>query len=328
MRLQILFYILLTTSAFGSDSLFIHAYNQITGALQECNDLSFEDAVFLVENAYMDGELSKDVYSAFLDTNEIVIRKIEQMIFLPDSINVIGDSMSYRLNYSIFKRFTQSTLDIDTYTYYYSYQYNRIDPLGDSCLSNNFVSTLINPLYNSGNCKSLAYLYYIFAQRLDCNAWLSIVPNHIFVQIDDETGRSHNVDLSSGTFPQNGVIRAVSGTSNLGVQSGVYLSRLTGKQLLSMLLVDLGVAYQKKNDIVVDGFVLKCSKTAYSHDPLNVNAKLLQVMILAEMYKSNQDEKKQEKALIKEMLILKELGYQNNTENNINRIIQTSTKLN
>ena len=330
----ILFLMQLTISGFSenNDSLKIYenykaAFDDLSYMLNDSTALNFEEAIFAIENAYHNNELSKADYTNKLNFHTARIiqlasanaNKLTEIIAENNNPSGIEtNSVSNRkklaehllLNWAIFTYLTDTTWwkEGDNYVAHYPIQYEIADPFGNSHWENTMVTNLLlNPTLQ-GNCFSLAALYYIFSQRLHTEAYLSTAPNHIFIQHIGMDETYYNVELTTHSFPGSGTIKTFTYTSHKAISKGIAMKRLTEKEAIALCAVYLAKGYAKKlriknGELRMDGFALSCSALALSFDSLCLSAMLLKQEILA-ANTNNSD------ALLAIMKNLRENGYE------------------
>lgn len=303
------------------------AFNEISNMLNNPASLNFEDAIFAIENAHHNYELSKEDYNNALNFHatrvlqlaEANTNKIDALIAEnnnPSGIEIKPASERKKLadnlllNWAIYTYLTDTTYwkQNEDYVAHYPIQYETSDPFGN----NNWESTMVsNILYNSGakgNCFSLAALYYIFSQRLQTEAFLSTAPNHIFIQHKGMDETYYNVELTSHSFPGSGTIKTYTYTSHKAISKGLAMKRLTEKEAVALCAVYLAKGFERKSlsfgrGVWGEGFKVNCAELALQFDSLCLSALLLKQQILAEN-KNNSDE------LLANMQKLQENGYE------------------
>ncbi|TAE01335.1 MAG: hypothetical protein EAZ97_03420, partial [Bacteroidetes bacterium] len=139
----------------------------------------------------------------------------------------------------------------------------------------------------TGNCHSLPFLYKILAEELETEAYLSLLPHHIYLQIPFKrppycTQTYFNTELTSKTFPLDAWVETAGYVSNAAVVSGMYMDRLDTKQSIALCLVDLAKGFEARNKeklsrAEIDQFMQNCVDLALQTAPNLITARLLQV---------------------------------------------------
>jgi hypothetical protein len=179
-------------------------------------------------------------------------------------------------NYGIQKLYKQDNSTIDSKTKKVkitpklSYDFN--DFLGDKNWDNMLVKKLL--LTNKGQCHSMPLLYLAIAEKLDAKVYLSLSPQHSFVQYFDENGYRYNFETTNGNLVnqtwlmQSGYINATA------LKNKTYLDTLSSRQLYAQLLSDLLQSYIHK--IGYDEFSEQLARQILFFNPNNLVAIMTQ----------------------------------------------------
>ncbi len=295
----------ITGTAEANDSLsikkdnFVKARHTLEQMLVGEKELNYEEAIYTIENAYGDNQLSAAQYHSSINRHVGNLRNIiaanrGKIIdnYNPDILLSAMQSKEDRAkknkdllaNWAIYSYLTDTLFYVqqDSNRLYLMrslpYQYSYTDPLGTADWSNTQVSHLLRT--KSGNCFALASLYKILADRLHTDAALCTAPGHIYISHTDEIGRPYNIELSNGTFPGSGTIGTLTYTTNAAIDNDIALRQLDQKQAIALCIVYLAKGYQHKFAITQDDFMLQCAETALQYDPNCLNALLLKAEIL------------------------------------------------
>lgn len=279
-------------------SYFLTAKQELENMLDGKQPLSYERAIYLIENAYWANKLNYAHFTSGLNNHETIIRRImevnapriaqkyepqilERAIQTPEDRsraleNLLANWAIYAyMKDTISYLYKDSTWDkLFSYPYVYSYS----DPLGTTHWENTQISNLL--ITGRGNCFALASLYKIFAERLHTNATLSTAPNHIYIVNQDEKGREYNVELSNGSFPGSGTMGTLTYTTNTAIDNDIALRQLDLKQSVALCIVYLAKGYEHKFGTVNDGFMMACAESTLRHDSKSLNAMLLKAELL------------------------------------------------
>jgi hypothetical protein len=328
--------------ASNNDSLtnqyYQQAYGQISNMLNGKSTLRFEDAIFEIENAYHNNQLSKTEYTSTIDFHT---KRIFQLAIANESriknvsVNTNPDgrescsqkeieerNQEVLLNWAIYTYLTDTTFwkQGNMYVAQYPMQYAKDDPYGNEKWENTMVTNLIltENENHSGNCFSLSALYYIFSMRLQSNACLSTAPQHIFIQHKGFDRNYYNVEIPTKSFPRAGSIKAYTYTTHEAVTNGIALKRLSEKEAVALCLVYLAKSYERKlrimnEELRMKNFDLQCADLVLKYDSTNLNALLLKEQVLEEKIKNNLANK------------TNEVGYE--SENEITNLIGVVSKL-
>jgi len=249
------------------------AFERIKCMLDGTCEASFKNAVYEVENAYLESNLDSIVFND----------EIKKLSLLANSLIKVRtlkyegkDKKEVEKYAALFSVITDSIDVIDsegrTHRYIpYTYDFNDIWGHGD--WANMFVSKLLAT--KKGNCHSLPYLYKILADELKAKAYLALAPNHVYIKHWNENDGWYNTELTSGIFPIDSWLMA-SGYIHLdAITNKLYMEALGDKQSIALCLVDLAQGYDRKFPENDGGFVLKCVDAALQHYPTYVNALIL-----------------------------------------------------
>lgn len=259
-------------NAQNSISIYQITYNKIDSMLKGTATLSFKNAVFDTENAFLDNQLDY----------KKINQEIEALIKLANSVST-NEQMTYSdsdknivlKNAAVFKviadtisiKIKQNQIVLRT-----PYTYDFDDMWGEKDWTKMFVSKLL--VSGKGNCHSLPYLYKILSEELNIPAYLAFAPNHIYIKTFSKKMGWYNTELTSGTFPVDAWLMASGYISVEAVQNGLYMDTLSTKQSVANCLLDLAQGYQHKFGKDNPDFVLKCCSTVLKYHPTNVSAML------------------------------------------------------
>ncbi|MDX2001794.1 MAG: hypothetical protein SFW35_05155 [Chitinophagales bacterium] len=271
----------------GFESAKLHLENMLNGK----DKMSYEEAIFQIENAWWGGGISKDSYSEALDEHTArikdLIEKYKDSTYLDPARDLLETKGEKKLkyekaitNYAIYRYVTTPSVWArgNRLIYHTGYEYSNKDPMGTLDWTNTQVTHLINE--NTGNCFALASLFKIISERLKSEAMLCTAPGHIYIRHKDAKGTAYNVELSNRSFPGTGTIETLTYTPTEATKSGITLRELDLKQSIALCLVYLAKGYEYKLGIKDNDFILSCAETALAYDSRNLNAMLLKSEVL------------------------------------------------
>ncbi|MES2731794.1 MAG: hypothetical protein V4714_08600, partial [Bacteroidota bacterium] len=259
------------------------ALEEIRQMLTGARPLDFKRAVFVTENAYLDNQLD---YPAFCQAITQLAQASQGLQTKLDLVYEQSDRESVAKNAALFRLLTD-TLAVDAQGQTVArqpFRYHLADFAGKQDWSNTFVTKLLAT--RLGNCHSLPFLYKILAEETGAQAYLSIAPNHIYLQHHNKQTGWYNTELTSGSFPVDAWLMASGYISTQTVVSRIYMDTLSLRQSVAFCLVDLAQGYQRK---VADGqpdFVLQCTDLALQHYPNSIQALLVKAQALQAQYQS------------------------------------------
>jgi hypothetical protein len=284
--------------------LYEEALAEIKAMLEGKQKASFKKAVFLTENAFLEGQVP---YPAFEQIIQEATKICEYIESIDSLIYTHKDRDEVRKNAAIFRYMTQA-LVLEDSLLTLPYRYDFEDFMGKDDWTKTFVSKLL--VTHQGNCHSLPYLYKILADEMGAKAWLSLAPNHIYIKNQSQKISWYNTELTSATFPIDAWLMASGYITYESVVNRVYMDTLGVKQSLALCLVDLAQGYQRKQANYNPDFALKCVDLALQYYPQYINALLLKADILRQrsINQAHQDLKTTEE-LIKICDKIYDLGY-------------------
>lgn len=249
----------------------------------------FSDAVFMVEDIFIQRNLNKKNYEKAINDLVLFIKVENHFSKSPLNYKKI-DSNTYKINCSIFNTFTTALkTQIDSILIsHLPYTYNFDDPQGDHDWTNTFVTKLL--VTHKGNCRSLTYLYKILADELGAKCWLALAPNHIYIRNYSKQIGWYNTELTSGTFPTDAWIAATGYVNTDAIRSGVYMDTLSNQQSIGLCIMDLAQGYIKQTNNYTDSFVLKCCNLVLQYHSVNPEALLTKAEALKRMYLKQKEE--------------------------------------
>lgn len=272
-------------------SYFYSAKEELNNMLSGKTPISYEKAIFIIENAYWGNQISYTDFQSQLDLHTKNIQTIIEanrnevdQNFKPSLLeSVEHKKVVYEkalANWAIFSYITDTTFFVgkNKILYHFPFSYSTNDPLGTLDWSNTQVVNLLDT--KKGNCFALASLFKIFSERLNSGANICTAPGHIYIRHADSKGILHNVELATRSFPGTGSLETLTHTTNEATINGISLRMLDIKESVALSLVYLAKGYQYSFAIKDDTFLLQCSELALKYDSLNLNAMLLKAEVL------------------------------------------------
>ena len=120
-----------------------------------------------------------------------------------------------------------------------------------------------------GNCHSMPYLYKILANEMKVEAYIALVPMHIYIRHKDEEGKWWNVELTTGSFSRTSWIIEAFNVSDEGIESGLYMKPLSDKESVVECLGDLIYWYEKRTGIYYDSLVMRACEVGLKVNPIS-----------------------------------------------------------
>jgi len=247
---------------------------------------SFKQAVFISENAYLNGKLDHAEYDQHIKQLADLARGWMEANPLksykqPDSIDLLKNHALYRiLKDTIHIQMVSQGRNIAHLPYTYDFE----DFFAKKDWTKMFVTKLMAT--HSGNCHSLPYFYKILADEIGATCWLSFAPNHIYIKNRCEKIGWYNTELTSGQFPIDAWITASGYISLEAIRSGIYMDTLSDRQAIAQCVLDLAKGYEKKTGNGTDSFLIRCCNLVLKYHPANVAAAIYKADILRKQYQA------------------------------------------
>lgn len=248
---------------------FRSAYQELSGMLCDSIPLNLERAIFLVENAYLDNQLS------FGNFQEKISERVDYCKWRMKELK-LNPHDGLAQNMAIFSLLTD-TLRIKqpgtekTITHY-PLKYNLDDYDSQKNYTSHFVTTLLAT--NVGQCHSMPLLYLVLAERLGAKAYLSFAPQHSFVKIQDDKGAWYNLELTCRSVLSDYHYMNSSYIKSEAIRNKLYMNPLSKKETIASMLTLLGQYYLMKYGY--DPFLLDCIHTAGLYAPHDVLNKIME----------------------------------------------------
>lgn len=259
------------------------AYTQIECMLNETCSLSFKEAVFIVEDTYLDHQLDKEQFDKHITLlSQLALQSIQSRELLYN----YSDKEDIEKYAAIFSLMTDTTLiqvDENKIMQFMPYTYDFNDIWGHQYWENMFVSKLLST--QKGNCHSLPFLYKIIADEIGAETHIAVAPNHFYIKHQNQANGWYNTELTSGIFPIDAWLMA-SGYIHLNaIVNKLYMEALNEQQMIALCLIDLAKGFEKKYGADTNNeFILKCCNKALKVYPHYINALLLKAETKTKMF--------------------------------------------
>jgi hypothetical protein len=245
----------------------IQSYRQAFAhiAQMDPSHFSLSTAIYEVENAYLDNRLNKERFEQAL---QLRVDQIRQFL----KAHNLSSKNSLSINYAIQQLFEHPNPYFDkkssrNFTLP-PFKYDFEDYMGEKDYTKLFASKLLAT--GSGQCHSLPLAYLMIAEQLGAKAWLSLAPEHSFVQFMDSHGRLMDYETTNGNIV-SGSWMAASGYINAkALRNRTYLDTLSRRQLYARCLADLLLGYLQKFEF--DDFAQEIRNSIILIDPSNITA--------------------------------------------------------
>lgn len=233
------------------------------------DSFSITKAVYLAESAY---DPAMPPYEAFEEAIKQCADLVKQII-KREGLNSVNN---VAVNYAIQKLYQQPNIYYDPQTKtsvtVQPLRYDFDDMWGDKNWRKMFVSKLLET--GSGQCHSLPLFFLCVAEQLNAKAYLSLSPNHSFIQYFDKKGNRYNFETTNGNLVTQTWLMQSTYINATALKKGTYLDTLSGRKLYAQCLADLMLGYIQK--IGYDQFSDQIANKILSIDSTNIAALMTQ----------------------------------------------------
>lgn len=251
-------------------------YQQHLDQLLQLNPDGFSiiKAVYLTESAWYDNPPSFEAFENKIKKYATAVKQLLQREGLDMKNNTAinyGVQQLHKKSNTYYNKQSGKTYRLPKL----SYDFN--DYMGDNDYRNMFVDKLVNT--GKGQCHSLPLLYLCIIEQLGGKAYLSLSPNHSFIQHFDAGGRRYNFETTNGNHVTESWMMQSSFVSTVALANKIYRDTLSSRQLYAQVLSDLLLEYRMElgHDAVTNNIIQKIQDI----DPGNMVALLGQAIIAA-----------------------------------------------
>ncbi|WP_133176903.1 hypothetical protein [Terrimonas sp.] len=249
-------------------------YQQHLDQLMQMNpdEFSITKAVYLTESTWYDNPPSFEEFDNKIKKYVTAVKQLLQREGLSLKNNTAinyGVQQLYKKDNTYYDKQSGKTNILPKL----SYDFN--DYMGDNDYRNMFVGKLVNT--GKGQCHSLPLLYLCIVEQLGGKAYLSLSPNHSFIQHFDGSGKRYNFETTNGNHVTESWMMQSSFVSAAALANETYLDTLSSRQLYAQILSDLLLEYRMElgHDAVINDIIQKIQDI----DPGNMVALLEQAII-------------------------------------------------
>jgi hypothetical protein len=250
------------------------SYRQAFNELAKLNPDSFSlsKAVFIVENAWFDNKFQYEKFKLLLQSRAKVVKQL-----LKNENLDTHDNMA--LNYGIQKLYKQTN-------YYYDnkskqtitikpFRYDFEDIRGEKDYIKMFTAKMMAT--GKGQCHSMPLLYLMIAEQLGAKAWLSLAPQHSFIQFTDKHNNLLNFETTNGNLVSSNWMLQSGFVNANALKSKSYLDTLSQRKLYAQCLADLLLGYIQK--FKYDEFAENLRRNIMHLNPGNMTALIIDANI-------------------------------------------------
>ena len=255
----------------GEKEAAIRPYREAFAKLSGMNPdhFSLSQAIYEIENAYLEKQLTQEGFNHALQARVDQVHQIlkKQGLSFKNNLSV---------NYAIQQLFEHPNIYYDGQTQLTHtvppLKYDFDDYMGQKDYTKLFASKLLAT--GSGQCHSLPLVYLMIAEQLGAKAWLSLAPEHSFVQFMDSHGRLLDYETTNGNIV-SGTWMAGSGYINAkALRNKTYLDTLSRRQLYARCLADLLLGYVNK--FGYNDFAQEIKNRILEIDPSNITVLIVE----------------------------------------------------
>jgi hypothetical protein len=229
------------------------------------DNFSITQAVYLSEAVYYDKPYSYEEFEKAIKQRAGFVKQILKQ----EGLSIKNGSA---VHYGIQKLFSQDNTIKDNKTgkeiLLKRIEYDFDDFYGEKDWTKMFVTKVLQT--NSGQCHNLPLLYLCLAEQLNAKAYLSLAPNHSFIQFPDSKNRLHNFETTNGNLVSTQWLMQSDAISATAYKNKTYLDTLSSRKLYAQCLADFQMAYLMKNGY--DNYSQQLSNQILAIDSTNINA--------------------------------------------------------
>lgn len=253
---------------------YMNAVQQFQTAFQELqkldhNNFSITKAIYIVENAF---ENNKFTYEEFANAIKLRADLVKQ-ILKREGISTKNNSA---LNYGIQKLFSQPNNYYNPKTKQtitaLPFKYDLYDYKGEKDYRQMFVSKLL--MTGKGQCHSMPLLYLSIAEQLGAKAYLSLAPEHSFIQYFNGQGDRLSFETTNGNIVSSNWMLQSGFINSAALKNKIFLDTLSQRKLMARCLTDLLLTYQNK--FGYDDFTNQIKNKITQLDPTNITVSIIE----------------------------------------------------
>lgn len=293
----------------SQEKLYQDSFSTLNTMLADGGKYNFKQAVFSVENAYLNNKLDTVFTNKEIRLLTKLCRSLIENRFLAYVEKDKTDVNKWAAAYQVMCDSIPIVIQDKEYKYI-PFRYDFNDVFGNKDLESMFVSKLLYT--RKGNCHSLPYLYKILCEELGTTAHLALAPNHVYIKHQNKANGWYNTELTSGIFPNDAWLMASGFVHIDAIKNGVYMKALNNNESIALVMIDLANAYQKSFPANDGTFLLQCADAAIKAYPNFATALILRAELHKKQVEQDSNPKKAKEAfklLEKEYAHIHEIGY-------------------
>lgn len=247
-------------------------YDEIMKMYRNEIPFSLKRSIFMIENVYSNYSLNYSEYCKLIQNRIDAIKALLKT-------EKINENNHLGKNYIIQKMFSEKVIinQNNIQKSFLPFGYDFEDYNGKNDWSKMFVDKLLKT--GKGQCHSLPLLYLILAEETNTKAWLTLSPEHSFIQFCENNGKTwYNFETTNGNSVTTDWLMESGYISSEAVKNRIYLDTLSKEGLISTLLADLAMGYVEK--MGYDDFVHSMVGTIEAIYPKNIQGHLFKADIM------------------------------------------------
>jgi hypothetical protein len=256
----------------------IHFKNYLQQLLQlDPDSFSITKAVYLSEAVYYNTPYSFQDFEGAIKQRAALVQQLLQQEGLNPANNLA-------VHYGIQKLFSQDNTIRDRSgksILVKRIRYDFDDYNGARDWTKMFVTKVL--LSNSGQCHNLPLLYLCIAEQLHAKAYLSLAPNHSFIQFTDNHNKLHNFETTNGNLVTTAWLMQSDAINVTAIKNRTYLDTLSSRKLYAQCLADFQMAYLARNGY--DDFTQQLSNQILAIDSNNINALMINANYCTQVFR-------------------------------------------
>jgi hypothetical protein len=250
------------------------SYQQAFKTLSGFNPDSFSisKAVFTVENAFFGNKYNYESFENALKQRAELVKQILKR----ENLNTKNNTA---LNYGIMKLYQQNNNYYDKKTKQsYSvkpFRYDFEDFRGEKDYTKMFTIKMLST--GKGQCHSMPLNYLMIAEQLGAKAYLSLAPQHSFIQFADNNNNMMSFETTNGNLVSPNWLQQSGFVNANALKSKTYLDTLSQRNLYAQCLADLLLGYMDK--FGYDDFAEAMRQKILQTNPNNTTANVIDANI-------------------------------------------------
>ncbi len=250
------------------------AYQEAFKTFSKFNPDSFSisKAIFTVENAFYGNKFNYEGFEKALKQRAELVKQILKR----ENLNTKNNTA---LNYGIMKLYQQNNNYYDKKTKQtYSvkpFRYDFEDFRGEKDYTKMFTSKMLTT--SKGQCHSMPLTYLMIAEQLGAKAYLSLAPQHSFIQFADNNNNLMSFETTNGNLVSPNWLQQSGFINANALKAKTYLDTLNQRQLYAQCLSDLLLGYMDK--FGYDDFAEQMRQRILHVNPNNTTANIIDANI-------------------------------------------------